>query len=99
MLTIPNTILLSPKECEIDVVRRPFGRSMGGENGPAARDRRNKARRDFPSSHMADQGVDRRLPFRIAHFLRNAFVGDDAPGCTFPVACVARHGAPKLRPR
>ena len=51
---------------------------MGGENGPAARDRRNKARRDFPSSHMADQGVDRRLPFRIAHFLRNAFVGDDA---------------------
>ena len=27
---------------------------------------------------MADQGVDRRLPFRIGHFLRNAFVGDNA---------------------
>jgi hypothetical protein len=27
---------------------------------------------------MANQSVDRCLPFRIGHFLRNALVGDDA---------------------
>jgi hypothetical protein len=51
---------------------------VGGEEGPAARDRRNKSRCDFPCTHMANQSVDRCLPFRIGHFLRNALVGDDA---------------------
>ena len=33
---------------------------------------------DLAGTHMGDQGVDRRLPFRIVYFLRDAFVGNDA---------------------
>ena len=82
MIAVFHDLTVALRSHHIEPVRQFVGRTvrrgMRCKHGSTAFDAGGEAGGDLAGTHVADQGVDRRLPFRLGHLLGNALVGNDA---------------------